>query len=188
MQLEQLLGQFLEQWGYLALVVGTFVEGETVVVLGGFAAHRGYLSPEGVVAASFLGSFAGDQLFFFLGRRHGTAFIERFPSWRRRAQRAGALIERYNWPLILGFRFLYGLRTVTPFAIGMSAVPTLRFVLLNAAGALAWATVMTGAGYIFGEAMQALLGNLKRYELALFLAILGAGAVAWVIRFIRRRR
>jgi membrane protein DedA with SNARE-associated domain len=37
------LESILDPYGYLAVLVGTFLEGETILVLGGFAAHRGYL-------------------------------------------------------------------------------------------------------------------------------------------------
>jgi membrane protein DedA with SNARE-associated domain len=56
--------------GYAAVLVGTFLEGETVLVLAGIAAHRGYLDLPLVIGAAFLDTLFGDQLYFFLGRRH----------------------------------------------------------------------------------------------------------------------
>jgi membrane protein DedA with SNARE-associated domain len=50
------------------VLVGAFFEGETIVVLGGFAAHRGDLVLPGVIAGAFAGSLAGDQFAYFLGR------------------------------------------------------------------------------------------------------------------------
>ena len=57
--------------GYLALFLGTVLEGETVVFLAGLAAHHGYLSFQAVVAVAVIGGFLGDQVFLFLGRRYG---------------------------------------------------------------------------------------------------------------------
>mgnify|MGYP000741853592 CR=1 FL=1 len=37
----------------------------------------------GVIGAAFVGSLCGDQLFFFLGRRHSTFLLTRRPSWTR---------------------------------------------------------------------------------------------------------
>ena len=134
--------QFLQHYGYWAVLLGTAVEGETILILAGFAAHRGYLDLPPVILAAFVGSLVGDQFFFFLGRRHAEAFIRRRPSWAARLEQARRLMERYPTPLVLGFRFLYGLRTIVPFAIGISRISVARFVLLNAAGALAWAVVV----------------------------------------------
>ena len=57
----------IQTYGYVAILVGTFLEGETVLVLGGLAAHQGYLQLPGVMLAAFAGTLIGDQLFFFLG-------------------------------------------------------------------------------------------------------------------------
>jgi membrane protein DedA with SNARE-associated domain len=56
--------------------------------------------------------------------------------------------KRFN--MLLSFRFLYGIRSVTPFAIGMSEVSYLRFTLLNIIGAGIWAIAIASAGYYFG--------------------------------------
>lgn len=124
----------IENFGYLAILIGTFLEGETILVIGGFTAHQGYLALPWVILAAFAGSLCGDQLFFFLGRRHSRFILNRRPSWKARMDKAQKLMDRFQTPLILVFRFLYGLRTVMPFMIGMSRVPTYQFIALNAAG------------------------------------------------------
>ena len=179
---------FLQAYGYWAILIGTFLEGETILVLGGLAAHMGYMDLTGVILAAFAGSLCGDQLFFFLGRRHSTFLLNRRPAWKFRLERANRLIDRFQTPLILGFRFLYGLRTVMPFAIGISTVPVLRFVFLNALGALVWAVVVGGGGYLFGNALEALLGNIRHYEKILFVLVPLAGAVVWVNFLYHRKK
>ncbi|MGW8187802.1 MAG: DedA family protein [Desulfobacterales bacterium] len=82
-----MLESLIEKFGYLAVLLGTFLEGETILVLGGFAAHRGYLLLAGVILTAFCGSLMGDQLFFFLGRRNSRAFLDRRPLWKARADR-----------------------------------------------------------------------------------------------------
>ena len=69
------LESLIDTYGYLAILVGTFFEGETVLVLGGFAAHRGYLDLPGVILAAFVGTLLGDQLFFVLGRWHSEKIL-----------------------------------------------------------------------------------------------------------------
>ena len=157
-------------------------------MLGGLAAHMGYLDLTGVILAAFAGSLCGDQLFFFLGRCHSALLLNRRPAWKPKLERANRLIDRFQTPLILGFRFLYGLRTVMPFAIGISRVPVLRFVLLNALGAMVWAGIVAGGGYLFGNALEGILGNIRHYEKMLFVLVALAGAVVWAIYLVRRSR
>ena len=102
--------------------------------------------------------------------------------------RAHQLLERFGTPLILGFRFLYGLRTVTPFVIGTSTVPAAKFIFLNAAGALVWAIAVGTGGYLFGNALEIVIGNVKRYEFQAFIAIAIVGLLIWIFYFLRRRR
>jgi membrane protein DedA with SNARE-associated domain len=178
----------IQTYGYWAILAGTFLEGETILILGGFAAHRGYLELHWVIAAAFTGTFCGDQLFFFLGRWHSQRILAKRPSWKRRVEKAQRLLERVRTPLMLGFRFLYGLRSVTPFVIGMSDVRTALFVFLNMLGATVWAVTVGIAGYVFGDALEILVGNVKRYELFAFALIALAGLAIWLFHLHRRRR
>ena len=178
----------IDTYGYMAILIGTFLEGETVLVLGGFAAHRGYLTLQWVILAAFIGSLFGDQLFFFLGRRHSQAILAKRPSWKARVDRSQKLLERFHTPFILIFRFLYGLRTVAPFMIGMSSVSTVRFLLLNAVGAFAWAVAVGVGGYLFGNALEIVIGDIKHYEVYFFGLIALIGVLIWSLYFYRRRR
>lgn len=174
-------------FGYPALVLGTFLEGETILVLGGFAAHRGYLRLAWVILAAFAGSFFGDQLYFFLGRSRSRKMLEKHPAWLPRVAALQKLLNRHHTLLIISFRFLYGLRTISPFVIGMSDVPIWKFILLNAAGALVWATAVGCAGYLFGHGLEIIIDDIKRYELWIMAAVTLIAAVVFAARHIRRR-
>jgi membrane protein DedA with SNARE-associated domain len=182
------LESFLETYGYVAVVFGTFFEGETILALAGLAAHRGYLSLPAVVAAGFAGSFVGDQLYFHLGRRRGEAFLAKRPAWGARVARAQRFLERHHVAFILGFRFFYGLRMVSPFAIGMSDVSLRRYLLLNAPGGLVWPVAVALLGYSVGEGAEALLGRVKEIEAWLFLGLAAVGSIVWLVYFAQRRR
>lgn len=176
------------QYGYLALLVGTFLEGETILVVAGFAAHQGYLTLGWVIAAAFVGSLSGDQLYFFVGRLKGRPFLERRPAWQARAERAEKLLDRYGTWIVVGFRFIYGIRTVTPFVIGMSGFSRARFFLLNAAGALVWSIVIGWLGFLFGAALKNALDDLKSVEPWIVLGLLACGATVWLIRCLRGKK
>jgi membrane protein DedA with SNARE-associated domain len=167
-------------YGYYALFVGTFLEGETVLIAAGFAASRGILNLPWVIAIAFVASTLGDQLAFLLGRWHGERLLQRFPVLRRKVPPVQALLDRHHVPLILGVRFLYGLRMAGPFVIGMSNVPFMVFALLNMAGALVWSAIVASAGYYFGMALEIWIGNLKQFEETVLAVILAVGAGIWL--------
>jgi len=179
------LSTLIATHGYWVLALGCLLEGETVLVLAGFAAHRGYLDPLAVVGIAALAGFAGDQFYFWLGRRHGPAVLARWPSVARQADRVHRLLERFHATVIIGVRFAYGLRLAGPLLIGTTPLPAWRFALFNAAGALLWAVLIAGLGWIFGSAAEAVLGQVRHIEGWLLLGLLAGGLLLW---WIRRRR
>ncbi len=179
-----LLTQPLSQYGYLAVFVGSVLEGKTLLILAGFAAHQGYLSFPLVVMLAFCGGTLGDQIFFFLGRYYGAPLLSRFPSLSNRAQPVNQLVQRYHASLIVGVRFMYGLRIAGPISIGMSDVGAWRFVVFNLLGAAVWAMLIAGAAFLFGQPLQWLFMDIKQYEkMALLLTVVvavGFGLLRWL--------
>ncbi|MGC4090450.1 MAG: DedA family protein [Polyangiaceae bacterium] len=182
------LAELIDRYGYAAIVLGTFVEGETILVLGGFAAHQGYLTLPGVMLAAFVGSLAGDQLAYFLGRRFGQRLLERFPKLKSGVERSTALLSRHQTPLLLGFRFVYGIRNVTPVAAGLAHVPVARFVLLNVAGAALWSIAVSVAGYVVGRGFVSVLERAREFEEHAFLLIAALGVGWFLLHRWRRKR
>jgi membrane protein DedA with SNARE-associated domain len=175
----------LQTHGYWVLALGCLLEGETILVLAGFAAHRGLLDPLAVVGIAAATGFAGDQGFFWLGRRHGAALLARWPSLARQSDRVQRLVERWHEALIIGVRFAYGLRIAGPVLIGMSRLSAWRFSAFNAIGAMLWATSVAAVGWAFGLAAEALLGELRHIEGWLFAGLFVVLGVFWLVR--RRR-
>ncbi|HEY8069937.1 MAG TPA: DedA family protein [Burkholderiales bacterium] len=180
------LPELIHTYGYWAVLGGTLLEGESVLLLAGFAAHRGHLELADVIGVAVVGGFVGDQVFFFLGRYKGQKVLERFPKYAAPAARAKELLGRYHIPLILSMRFLYGLRAALPFALGTGDIPVLRFQVLNLVGAILWSATIASAGYLFGHAVEYVLGDLKRYEEILFAVLAAGGFLYWL--YTRRRR
>lgn len=182
-----MLEHLVTHYGYLAIFFGTALEGEAVLLLGAAMAHRGLLSLPYVALAALAGSVLADQVWFMAGRRFGSALLARRPKLAASAAHAQRFLARYGNLYVLGFRFLVGLRTLSPIVVGMSTFPAARFVGLNALGALLWVAVFAAGGYGLGAALVALLGRHPRVEEALAAALLATGAVALVLHMRRRR-
>jgi membrane protein DedA with SNARE-associated domain len=181
------LGSLIETHGYWVLAAGCLLEGETILVLAGLAAERGYLHPFGVVVVASITAFIGDQILFWLGRWRGPALLARWPSVAAKAGRVHDLIHRYHTPVIIGMRFAYGLRIPAPILIGMSPVPALRFAVINAFGAILWACIVGGLGWLSGRLAETVFGDIKHIEVWLFLGLVAVAATIWLIRRLIRR-
>lgn len=174
---------------YVIVFVWTFLEGETVVIFAGFAAAQGLVDPVLLLIAAWLGSFSGDQFYFWLARHFGVKLLDRFPRWRHGVDGALGFLERYDAGFILSFRFIYGVRNFSSFALGLSAVRWDRFLWLNLAAAGLWAGSFTAVGYFLGHAFRTVLGDLARsFSLVMLGAFVVIGATVWLLHRLQRRR
>ncbi len=159
---------------YLVVLVATFIEGETIVILLGAAKSAGELpiNVELLALAAFTGSFMGDQLYYLIGRRYGTPLLSRWPTLGGKIEWAFRLVKDHPNLFILSFRFIYGIRNIAPFVIGIAGVSRLRYLILNFIAAQVWAHSFAWGGYWLGKALEHWLGEYK------WLALLGFFAIA----------
>ena len=177
--------ELIAHYGYVAIVFGTFLEGETVMLAAGAAAGAGYLGLPGIIAASMIGIFASDTFCFFMGRLVGNRLVRWFPSLHVRLAVVFRMIERHDQKLILGFQFVPGLCTVTPVAFGMTRISAGRFMALDLVGNAAWTLIFAFAGYIFGQVFAVAFPGAQPWIFAATLAVVVAGTAVY---FWRRSR
>ncbi len=178
--MEEFLLSYGKAFGYLIVLLGSFVEGESIVLTAGFLAYKGFFSLPAIIILSFIGSLCADQLLFFVGRIYGPSIIERRPKWKEASKRVFYHLHRHNITFILSFRFIYGIRIVSPIVIGASGVAIRRFAILNFIAALIWAVVSCYAGYLLGyffaDTIENFLSNLGHYQ-----RYIGGGLLAVII-------
>ena len=182
------LEQAFAHYGPVVVFLGAAFEGNLAVIAGGLLAHQKLASVWVMGLAATSGSWLVDQGLFMAGRRfRDNSFVQR--TCRTRAfAKSLAFIERYPNSFILTFRFIYGVRLAGPVALGVTRVTNLRFFILNFIGAVIWAAAFTLAGFFFGEAIEALFGQIKAFERYIAWAIGGGIVVFAVYHLVRRLR
>jgi membrane protein DedA with SNARE-associated domain len=181
------IASLLARFGYPILFAGTLLEGETALVLAGFAARRGILDLTLVVVIAAAGGFAGDQLFFWLGRRHKSWLFQKLPHVERRMAVASGFINRHGHAAVFLIRYIYGFRVAGAVAFGVSDFPTRTFTALNFAGAIVWSILFASIGYFFGSLAEKALGDFKAYEEVILAAVaMIALAVFAALHWLRR--
>ncbi|MGR3804281.1 DedA family protein [Marinibacterium profundimaris] len=184
------LEHLVQTLGLPGVVIGAALEGEGVAFLSGVFAHRHIFHFEAAALAVALGAVITDNVTFAIGRYGGRSGYAQKLLSHRRVARLREMLDRHQTKVILGFRFVYGLKTVGPILIGSSPVSWARFALLDALAVLVWAHLWVAMGYGVGTAIEALFGRMKleshaAVALVVFLVLAGAGWYAlrrWRLR------
>lgn len=169
---------WIKDWGYWAVFLGATVEGESVILTASALAALGYLSITKVMLVAFCTTVVVDQALFFVGRIYGADLFERFPRFKKPSEKAFKLLHRFDIWFILSFRFIYGIRTISPVVIGAAHVSPARFIPLNIVSAAIWASVSCLGGYWLGDVMANAMhsfAEVQKYILVGLLFVLGGG-------------
>lgn len=180
------IAHFITDYGYWALLAGCLLEGETITLLGGIAAHHGLLKLPWVLAVVAFGGCLGDQILYFTGRRFGPRLLGKLKRRQPQIERARQLINHHPALFVLGVRFMYGFRIIGPLIIGASKMPVARFASLNILGACIWSLVWVLLGYFCGHFIEHLLGAMDK-KVSGALVIIGAVAFVLLMKFLLGR-
>lgn len=177
----------ISTYGYLAILIGVFLEGELVVMTAGFLAHRDILDLHWVIGAALAGSLCTYQVYFLLGRTQGMRFVARRPRLQARLERIQGLLERHDTWVTMGYRALFGFRAMTPFALGMTEVSQRRFFALDLLPAVVWAVTFSYLGYMLGEGFAVVLADVHKYQLWMTAGVAGMATAALAVVLLLRR-
>ena len=146
------LEEFVKHWGYLAVFCGSIVEGESVLITASALAALGYLSIYKIFFVAFITTVLVDQILFWVGYKMGTdRLIKKFPKLEKTRERVFSLLHRLDIFFIFAFRFIYGIRTISPLIIGSAKIKPLRFMIFNFLSGLCWAFVCCFIGYTIAD-------------------------------------
>lgn len=154
----------LGPWGYLILFVivalecqallGLFMPGESMVLVGGFLAEQGIFDPGILILVIAAAAILGDSLGYEIGRHLGLGWLTeregRFGFRREYLDRVEGFFARHGGKAVFASHFMHLMRALMPFVAGASRMRYRRFLLFNAAGCIVWAAVYVTVGYFAG--------------------------------------
>lgn len=177
----------LIRYGALAILVGTAFEGDMTAILAGVIAHLGLIRLPRAIALAALGAFAGDCLYYTLGRR-GARAIRTSGAYARVEQVIERLAGRLGpWEIPIS-RWVYGTRVASMVFWGVRGLPLTRFVAVDVVGCVLWASALVSLGFWSSSGAVALLGEVRRLETWLLAACALAAAAVLAVRAATRRR
>ncbi len=193
------LAPVLDHYGYLA--VGGFialedfgipVPGETILIAAAAYAGAGRLNIVAVGLVAVLAAVAGDNVGYAVGFFGGRALVLRFGKYvgltSQRLEKAEGFFRRYGGVVVMGARFIEGLRQANGIVAGTIRMPWPRFLLFNTLGAVLWVSAWASAGYLAGSHITSIYDSVTRYSLYLLVALAVVAAALIIRAAVRRHR
>ncbi len=177
---------FVQNWGYQAVFLGSLIEGESIILTASAMARLGHLSIYKVGIIAFIGTLIADQGLYFVGRYYGESIFTRLPKLKEKSARAFTLLHKYDVAFIIACRFIYGIRIVSPIVIGTAGVSPARFMPLNFLSALIWATISCSGGYLIGGVMLEIFESFFKVQQYLIATVLVVVLIIFVTLKIKK--
>jgi len=178
---EENLIRLLKEYGYIILFVWSVMEGESGLVMAGILSHTGDMNLYLAILVAALGGFTGDQIYYYIGRLNKDWVLKELRAHRRKFAKARLLLRKYGIYVIFIQRFIYGMRTIIPMAIGVSGYDPKKYAIVNFISAFIWASLTIIPAYYFGEELLAILKWLKQHFYIAILLVITMWAILWYI-------
>lgn len=149
--MEALFIEWMKEYGYVILFIWSMLEGESGLIMAGILSHTGDMNLFIAIFVAGLGGFAGDQVYFYIGRFNKKYVYKKLKGQRRKLALAHLLLKKYGWPIIFAQRYMYGLRTVIPISIGLTRYDAKTFALINLISAWCWGALTILPAWYFGQ-------------------------------------
>ena len=161
---------------FLVVLIESFgvpLPGETALIIFGVLASEGHYNIAVVIAVAAAGAIIGDNLgYWLIGRWGGRALFRRW-GWLRRYSdrvlpRAEDLMAKHGGKTVFFGRFITVLRYTAAWVAGLGRMHWATFLFWNAAGGIAWATLVGLVAYYGGRSAA---DAIARYGIYAFVVI-----------------
>ena len=188
----------MAKFGYIGIIFAMFAENvfppipsELIMPAAGFAVARGDLNLILVILAGTLGSVLGALPLYYLGRLLNEdrlmLFTEKYGKYvfvkPSDIRSSSVWFDKHGNKAVFFGRMVPGIRSFISIPAGMSKMPILPFLAFTALGSSIWTSLLTVAGYYFGENYEVIETMLAPYSKG-FLLLAVVIIIAW---FIKRR-
>ena len=162
----------IRDWGYIILFLYSFGGGFLALVVAGILAFSGELNIFVVILVAGAANFVGDQFLFTLARKNKAQAKQMMQKHRRKIAMAHLMMRKYGSWVIFLQKYIYGIKTLIPLAMGLTKYDYKKFILFNIFATALWAIFIGMASYMMGDLVYTYIEEFKSYGLAVVAIIL----------------
>lgn len=163
--------QFIQDWGYIALFLYSFGGGYVGLIFAGVLSYAGDLNIYISMIVAGVSNFLGDQFLFFLARKNKNYAKDMMSKYGRKIALAHLMMRRYGSFVVFIQKYIYGIKTLIPLAMGLTKYSATKFSILNALATVIWTCIVGYLSFTAGEYILSLSDDFKYVGLAIVLAM-----------------
>jgi len=191
---------------YLTICLAMFLENiippipsEIIMPLGGFFVYQQKLNLYILIFWGLLGTMLGSLPWYYLGRLVNEKRLSQFLDKKGKYLgissndliKSKRWFEKYGVSLIFWGRLVPGIRTLISVPAGIELMPLRKFLLWTTFGSFIWVTLLTYAGYVFGEnysIIETYIDQIKYVLKPILILILLIFFIKLVMRLLKKNR
>ncbi|AII14444.1 putative membrane protein, DedA family, type III (SNARE domain) [Campylobacter iguaniorum] len=144
----------LSTYGYIILFLYSLGGGMVAIIAAGLLSYAGKLDLATCMIIAAVANFIGDMILFYMGRYNKNAILPYFKSHKRKLALAQILFKKHGDKIIFIKKYIYGLKTLVPLAIGLTKYDIKKFTIINAICSVIWSLSLGIASYQAGDLLQ----------------------------------
>ncbi|WP_419770124.1 MAG: DedA family protein [Candidatus Marinarcus sp.] len=161
----------IKEWGYIILFLYSFGGGFLALAAAGVLSYTGDLNIVLSILVAGSANFIGDQFLFYLARKNKLYAKEMMQKYGRKVALAHLMMRRYGSYVIVVQKYIYGIKTLIPLAMGLTKYDAKKFMLFNILATVLWGVVVGYASYFMGEVILTHAQEYKYYGVGIILVI-----------------
>lgn len=170
----------LATYGYIGLFLYSLGGGFVAIIGAGVLSFMGKMDLSMSIMVAFIANALGDVLLFYMARYQKTTMMEGLRKHRRKLALSHLMMKKYGSWIILFQKFVYGIKTLIPIAIGLTKYDFKKFAILNVLSAGVWALVFGLGSYYSGSALVKVAETIGEKPWIAPLIVLLFGSLLWL--------
>lgn len=164
--------EIIKDWGYIALFLYSFGGGFVGLIIAGVLSYAGDLNLYISMLVAGISNFLGDQFLFFLARKNKIYAKDMMKKYGRKIALAHIMMRRYGSFVVFIQKYIYGIKTLIPLAMGLTKYSSLKFSIFNILATILWTVIVGYLSYTAGEYILSTADDFKYIGIGVVLVIL----------------
>lgn len=164
--------ELIRDWGYIILFLYSFGGGFVALVVAGILSYSGELNIVVSMLVAGVSNFLGDQFLFTLARQNKAYAKQMMGKHKRKIALAHVMMRKYGSWVVFIQKYIYGIKTLIPLAMGLTKYDGRKFVFFNIFATTLWALVVGLSAFMLGELVYTYIEEFKTYGIVLVVTIL----------------